>query len=102
MLALGTLLSLLICWWEVRIDKYSFKEQWAPWKIWHTLTFPVAFYWVVGTLPMVVLQGKFWAVAFVAAGVTLFAVTAIDDAWLPGMSEIRQKFVRLCNSRGIR
>ncbi|HVY72820.1 MAG TPA: hypothetical protein VG984_02115 [Candidatus Paceibacterota bacterium] len=100
-LILGTVLSLAVCWWEMRIEKYPLDVQLEPWKIWHTLTFPIAFYWIVSTLPIVLLQGKLWAICAVVSGALLFLATSVLDGWLPGTQKAQRRLMQVLSSIGV-
>ncbi len=91
----GVILSLAICWYEVVTKKYSLKMQWTPWKLWHTLMFWVAFYWIVSTLPILLLQGKFWITSALALGVLMFVYTSILDGWLPGAPKAKKRLYKI-------
>ncbi len=89
--ATGVVLALVICWWEVRTGKYSLKTQWVPWKIWHTIIFPVVFYWIVSTMPVVLSLKDPLGTGVVLFGAAIFIMTTIIDGWMPGAHALWRK-----------
>lgn len=91
----GVVLSLMICWWEVRAGKYTSRTQWTAWKVWHTLIFPVVFYWIVSTVPMVLAQKNIFGTGVVLCSAMIFVITTLIDGWLPGATVLNRKLAKM-------
>lgn len=80
----GFAISILCEWIGVRVDQYTMSQEMSPSKLWHTFIFGVMFYWLVSTLPAVlVVHQPLWAMVVVIACIVGALVTMVVELVSP-------------------
>ncbi len=79
-LALGIALSIIMEVGAVKGGQYTLSQELSPSKLWHTIIFPVVFYWIFSALVPVLVN--FWVVPAASAGIVVAATGFYIMNWL--------------------